>query len=127
MGELTTTSSEAPQSHTIARFPTCEDHDISDKEKKMCADEKMLINLYKRLRYPRASREAGIQGQAIFQFSITAVGKIENIKILNGLSPDITNECIKLISKFPDFIPAHVDGEPVRSEFILPIGFKIKN
>jgi protein TonB len=62
--------------------------------------------VYKRqnLNYPDSSKALGIEGLVYVSFMIDKFGKISNIEIVKGLSPDINREVIRVISKMPDWI-----------------------
>lgn len=79
----------------------------------------------KNLRYPKAAAKAGIQGRILVQFDICADGKVRNIKVVNGVSPELDAEAVRVISASPDWKPGYVDGKPVNVQFLFPVIFQL--
>jgi protein TonB len=110
----------------MPRFPGCENLEGTNEEKKLCADKKMLNYLYKNIRYPNKARKQEIEGTAIVRFVIEKDGTIEDIKVLRGLSKEISAVCKNLVEKMPKWTPGYKNGKPVRVQFNLPIKFRLK-
>ena len=91
---------------------------------KVCADQRLLKFLYKNLQYPVRAWEYGVTGEAKVSFVIERDGSITTVRVLEGLSEDITNELIRLIGLMPRWIPGEQDGEKVRVQFNLPVRFE---
>lgn len=111
--------------HISARFPGCEDQNISDNEKKKCADKLMLHFVYNKIKYPPFGRKNGIQGQVLLNFIIEIDGSISNIIALHGLSKEFKEHCIDIVKSMPRWTPAKINGEPVRIHYNLPINFRL--
>jgi TonB family protein len=64
-----------------------------------------LLNRYIRenLNYPDSAKKAGIEGWVYVSFAIDKIGKISDIEIVKGLSPDINREVIRMIAQMPDW------------------------
>lgn len=77
------------------------------------------------LRYPKKSRNAGVQGRVFVEFRVDVDGSIIDIKILRGVSADIDEEAMRIISLSPKWIPGSKGGRPVKQRIILPITFKV--
>jgi len=111
------------------RFPGCEDlPDIT--ERKACADKKMLQFVYENIKYPGEAREKGIQGMAVVNFVIDVDGFPFDPVIKRSLGFGIDEEVLRLIGLMQEqdelWIPAKKDGNPVRTEFNLPVRFKLE-
>lgn len=78
------------------------------------------------MRYPSAAIEEGIEGTLIAEFTIAKDGKIENIKVIKGLSAEIDKEAIRLISEMPPWIPATFGNENIASKQTIPLTFHIE-
>jgi len=78
------------------------------------------------LKYPELAREEGIEGRCYVRFVIEKNGGISDVTMKKPLRdcPECDKEAIKMIKKMPNWIPAKVNGEPVRCEYILPIAFR---
>lgn len=77
--------------------------------------------------YPPIARENGIQGRTITVFDVDSAGKIFNIRILNGLTPEIAKEIIRTIELSKNnWLPAKKNGVPVNYQgFTLPIALNL--
>lgn len=67
-----------------------------------------------------------IVGKVHIQFNVNEDGKISDIQILKGMSEicePCDKEAIRLIENLPDWIPAKLNGRPVRSRVAVAIPF----
>lgn len=76
--------------------------------------------------YPSTAKEQNIQGRVIVRFCITAGGKVDQISVLKGVSPDLDTEAMRVVSSLPDFNPGKQDGMPVPVWYMVPITFTLK-
>ena len=113
----------------MPRFPGCEDLG-SAKEVENCAQKKLLQFIYTNIRYPKESREAGVEGMNIVQFVVEKDGSLSNVKVMKSIDKHTANEAlriVKLMAAMPDkWTPGTLNGEPVRTTFNLPIKFKLQ-
>ena len=68
----------------------------------------------------------GIQGRVMVDFVIGKDGKITDVRIVKGLSPEIDAEVLKVVSASPKWKPGKVNGEKVRASLTLPVEFKLE-
>ncbi len=112
----------------MPRFPGCEDITGTNKDKKACADKKMLDFIYANISYPSSARQNGIEGTVVIQFVIDKIGNIINPKIVRGIGGGCGEEAlrvVKLMNKMDDrWIPGKQRGSPVKVQFNLPIKFR---
>lgn len=92
----------------------------------ICSNEKLLKFIYSNLRYPSYARDYGIQGMTVTQFTIDKEGAVKDIDVVIGICDGFKEECLKVISKLPQWEPAVQDGKPVDILFTLPIKFKLQ-
>jgi TonB family protein len=86
--------------------------------------EAALLNfLTKNIKYPAKSRDKGIGGTVYVTFVVNKVGKVEDIKILRGVSEDIDTEAIRVIGMMPQWFPGMQKGKFVKVQYNLPIKF----
>ena len=78
------------------------------------------------LKYPQTAKDAGVQGRVAAQFVVNTDGKIQDVKILRGVHPDLDAEVVRVISSSPDWTPGYVKGEPVKVTYTFPVVFKAK-
>ncbi len=55
------------------------------------------------------------------EFDITEEGKLENIRIKKNAFPELEREAIRIVKKMPKWLPAQVEGIPIKSHYVLPI------
>ena len=80
----------------------------------------------KNLKYPSSAVAAGIQGRVVCQFIVSAEGKVKDVKVIQGLSPELDAEAVRLIESMPDWIPGEQNGEKVNVYYTIPIRFKLE-
>lgn len=79
----------------------------------------------KNLRYPKAAAKAGVQGRILIQFDVCTDGKLRNIQVIKGVSPELDAEALRVISASPDWKPGYVNGEPVNVQVLIPVIFQL--
>lgn len=77
------------------------------------------------LKYPEASRKAGVQGTVFVSFIVKNDGKIEDPKILRGVNEEIDKEVLRILGLMPDWIPGKQRGENVNVAFNMPVRFAL--
>jgi TonB family protein len=75
--------------------------------------------------YPKAAREAGIQGIVYVTFMVEKEGNISDVKILRGVHPLLDEETLRVIRSMPLWKPGMIDGKPVRVRFNMPVKFTL--
>jgi TonB family protein len=88
----------------------------------------MYQYLNKNITFPPDARKLGVDGKVWVEFIIEKDGSInENlIKIIQSLTPSCNREAIRLVKKFPKWIPGKQNNIPVRSKFVIPITFRVE-
>ena len=76
--------------------------------------------------YPEQAKKDTIQGKVIAQFIVSEKGKVENVKILRGVSDLLDKEAYRVISQSPQWEPAIKDGKPVKVVYTFPVVFKLR-
>ena len=82
--------------------------------------------VYTYLRYPRHAQENGIQGTVLVDFVIDTKGKVRDVQVLRGASPELDAEAVRVIEASPDWKPGKVRGEKVKSEMSLYVEFRLQ-
>jgi protein TonB len=85
----------------------------------------MKIFISERVQYPQISQELREEGTVWISFIIEEDGTVTNIKVERGVSEDLNNEALRIVHKFPKWIPAEVEAEPVRTRVRLPFAFEL--
>ena len=89
------------------------------------ADE-FLQYINKNLKYPQSALENGESGKVIVSFVIGADGKVQNAKVVKGVSEALDAEALRVISESPDWMPARQGGENIPVAFSLPVTFALR-
>ena len=87
--------------------------------------KKLMEYLANNVRYPESAQKENQSGRSVVGYTIEKDGKISNIKILKSSWPDLDEEAIRLVSNMPDWTPAMSNGISTRSEFALPVDFRL--
>lgn len=81
--------------------------------------------IYDRIEYPQVSQELRAEGTVWISFIVEEDGAVTSVKVERGVSEDLDNEALRIVRKFPNWIPAEVEAEPVRTRVRLPITFEL--
>ena len=76
--------------------------------------------------YPDAALKQGVQGMIILRFVVERDGRVGEIQVRSSLSPECDREAIRVVKSMPRFIPAKLNGRPIRKWFTVPIRFIIQ-
>jgi len=106
-------------------FGEC-DITLSKEEYKQCSDNSLLKYIANQIKYPAVARENGIEGRVIVKFVVDETGKIQNPKVLRGVSGGCSEEALRVLNKMPKWKPGRHGGRNVKVYFTLPIYFKLK-
>ena len=88
-------------------------------------EEALSQFLKSNIKYPSRAVKKMVEGRVTVKFFIDETGKVCNVKVAEGVDKDLDREALRVCRLLPDFIPATVNGEPVKVLFSLPIRFKI--
>ena len=88
--------------------------------------EAMMKFIQKKIRYPRAPRQIGIEGTVIVRFVVNGDGSISDVQVLRGVHPDYDKEAVRVISMLPSWRGGSHNGRPVAVRMVLPIKFSLK-
>ena len=82
--------------------------------------------LSKNIKYPTISQENGVQGRVIVQFVVNRDGSIVDAKVMRGVDPYLDKEALRVVGLMPKWSPGKQRGKAVRSQFILPVMFRLQ-
>jgi TonB family protein len=83
------------------------------------------IWIYSNITYPESALQDGISGRVIARIYIDVTGKVDSVKIIKGLRPDIDLEVKRVIESSPIWTPAKAIDKPVGIFFSLPVDFSL--
>jgi TonB family protein len=95
------------------------------KERKSCSESEMLKFLYSNIKYPKAAKEAEINGRVIAKFVVQKDGSIAKAEVLRDIGGGCGDEVLRIINSMPEWIPGKQKGEAVNVSYVLPISFKL--
>lgn len=121
-GDIYNKVEEAP------RFPGCEQYP-SQKDKELCANQKLQTYLYRNIKYPDIARKTGVQGRCIISFVVEKDGTITNAKIAQDIGGGCGEEALRVVNSMNNmnepWRSGKQRGNPVRVQFNLPINFNL--
>ncbi len=72
-----------------------------------------------RMTYTEQDRAARIEGEMIVTFVVHRDGRVSDVEIKKGLSPDINSGIIEVIDNMPEWRPARAGGQWVSARYSL--------
>jgi protein TonB len=87
---------------------------------------KMYEYLYNNLHYPQQASELNVEGMVFVTYVVEKDGRITHVKIKRGLGYGCDEEAIRVIKEMPKWSPGRQMDRPVRTQFLLPVKFSLK-
>lgn len=113
----------------MPRFPGCEDLIGREREKKKCAEEKIIQYLYKNLKYPAIARINKVEGTVVIQFLVDVDGFLNEIKVVKDIGKGCGEAALKVIHSMNDmdqrWTPGMQKGREVSVYYTLPVRFRL--
>lgn len=113
----------------MPRFPGCSGL-ADNKAEKMCTDKELLKFVYSNVKYPKAAKEAGVEGLTVVNFVITKEGKITDPSIVRDISHGCGEEALRVVKLMIEegitWAPGKQKGKAVSVRYNLPIRFKLQ-
>ncbi|MCD6366043.1 MAG: energy transducer TonB, partial [Bacteroidales bacterium] len=79
----------------------------------------------KHIRYPEIAKEKGVSGKVFVNFTITEDGSITDVKVIQGVSPCLDREAVRVIKSMPKWKPGSQDGKLIKVSFQVPVSFTL--
>lgn len=86
----------------------------------------IMTYLSKSIKYPEEAQQKDIQGRVNVTFTIDEEGKVTNPKVLERVDESLDAEALRVTNGMPNWLPGRLNGMPVKSNFTLPITFKLQ-
>ena len=86
----------------------------------------LMQYLAKNVKYPVDAQKEGIQGKVFVQIIVDENGKVSNAKIVQGISPSLDAEALRVVYNMPQWRPGMKDGKPVSVKYAFPINFRLR-
>jgi TonB family protein len=77
------------------------------------------------IKYPLQARQNGLEGRVDVQFVVEKDGSVSEVQAVNGISPELDREAVRVLQNASGFTPGTQNGKPVRVRMIVPIVFKL--
>ncbi|WP_128545673.1 TonB family protein [Larkinella soli] len=77
------------------------------------------------LNYPEKAVKDGVQGKVFVTFIVATDGSLHDAQILEGLSPEVNAEALRVVYDMPHWTPGRIQGKPVNVKFRMPIRFQL--
>ena len=107
---------------SVPRFLQC--YLVDNSEARKCFQEQINAHIRRNFRYPKITKEMGVEGRVYLSFIISECGIIENIR-QRGPDKNLEKEAHRIISLLPQMTPGKQKGRAVRVPFSIPITFKL--
>lgn len=86
--------------------------------------DKFYQDLSKHLVYPEEAIRGKIQGKVFIQFTVMQDGQVADLKVIKGFHPACDRAALEAFHKTSTrWLPAKVDGKPVKQQLYLPVTF----
>ncbi|MBO6522316.1 MAG: TonB family protein [Balneolaceae bacterium] len=85
-----------------------------------------LTELQKNVEYPEEARRTGIQGRVTLQFIVDEQGNVVNPRVMTGIGGGCDEAALTALANVK-FKPGIKNGEPVKTQYSLPVIFRLTN
>ena len=75
--------------------------------------------------YPENCRKNGISGRVFLSFTISATGKVTDVKVLRGVHEELDKEAVRVLEMSPEWTPGMKDGKIVPVSYNFPVTFQL--
>ena len=108
---------------------TCENSAGSTMDKMQCANQALMQFIINNLKYPKASKDAKVEGTAMVKFVVSKAGIIKDIEVNEAPSPEMGAEAVRVLhlmnEQNKNWVAGVVDGQKVDVQLMLPFKFKL--
>ncbi len=82
--------------------------------------------LAENVKYPAFERENNISGRVVVQFEVDTSGNIRDIKVIKGVSKNIDQEAMRVVSLLDKWEPGTLNNKKMRMRLTIPINFNLE-
>ncbi|HEX8348675.1 MAG TPA: TonB family protein [Hymenobacter sp.] len=83
----------------------------------------LLSYLVRNTVYPKTARRRNITGSVFVTYTVGEDGRVGQVRIVRGLSPEVDNEAQRVVASLPAFRPGYEYNVPTAMTYTLPIHF----
>lgn len=92
-----------------------------------CTKERIVANVLSRARFPASEKARNNQGTVHVQFTVSELGYVEDVIVVDSLSPAFDKEAVRAVRSLPKLEPGTTeDGTAVRTIFTIPVRFRLR-
>ncbi len=85
----------------------------------------MMTYIGNNIKYPETARKKNVEGMSVVTFIIEKDGQVSNVSLKKGFDQDCDAEAMRVVKAMPVWTPGKKGGKKVRTEYNLPIKFKL--
>ncbi|MEI7661888.1 MAG: M56 family metallopeptidase [Bacteroidota bacterium] len=89
-------------------------------------EEARMKFLVENIKYPELALKNNVAGKVFVGFNVETDGSITNVKVLRGIGSGCDEEAVRVIKMMPKWIPGELKGNPIETNFVIPIKFALK-
>ena len=87
----------------------------------------MMRYIQENIKYPQSAKDNKIEGRVFVSFVIEKDGSITTAAVMRGIDKECDAEALRVVSSMPKWTPGQHKGEVVRTQFTIPIYYKLYN
>ena len=114
----------------MPRFPGCENESLSERERKQCAQQKLLEFIYENIRYPETAKSQNISGMVVVKFVVDHEGRVQDPEIVRDIGGGCGEEALRVVKLMQDkdirWVSGKHQGQNVSVQFNLPVKFQFE-
>ncbi len=76
-------------------------------------------------RYPKAARDAGVEGKVYVQYIVEQDGSLSEFQVLKGIGHGCDEEAVRVMQASPKWQPGRQRGRAIRQRIVMPISFYV--
>lgn len=88
---------------------------------------RLMYFLSASIKYPAQAKADKVEGTVAVNFLVSSTGKIEKVKVIKNVNPELDAEAVRVISLMPDWNPGKQNGKPVEVYYTIPMEFSLKS
>ncbi|MEL6717459.1 MAG: TonB family protein, partial [Bacteroidota bacterium] len=113
----------------MPRFPSKDCEAGTEEEKADCSRTALIEYLSANLQYPKAAKDAGVEGMCVVQFIVEKDGSLSNINLLRDIGEGCGEAAKAVVEQMNVdnliWTPGIQKGRKVRVKFTLPVKFRL--
>ncbi len=98
-----------------------------EEDRSRCTFSNIQQYLAKNIIYPNSAKNNNITGIVYVTFVLDTKGMVKDARVLRGVSPELDEEALRVISSMPQWIPGTQKGKTVKVQYNIPIKFSLSS